>query len=587
MLQITDLPEEILVIIVRKLDFWSLCSMFNTCKCFRNLLSLHGVIVECNMSMNLVATVNTLKLGLFKSIANHLLELNMRGVSDLTRAKILPVFKKLKRLKVLDISYTNLIIADLMAIHSVCPSLKDVTVNFVFGQTAAVLLVEECLLQYQSLFSYFENIHLVGSLQNLLYSKLVFRFLKRAKLDTLKFSAVEVDNIHTTVLKPYNIIYEVPQFNHFAIFLMNWRATRTYEHLSKFPVISTLNLENYDYFIIHTSHGHAVSVYATSLFKKFFKEHFDIDSEQLLGSSNLVGNVALFIWNRTTTKFDDIFFQKLYIRIKPYFCFIYRADSAITCPHKYDWIYAEPQVPNEMINLNTEDNIEFGAKRRKTAMPSLVLDYDNVLKDKLDAQLSLVFKSSLVTAVSLQRNCNYLPKLSFLSLAGRNVNYHLDFFNTLFNCCHNLTTLSVECPVISSQGYCHTISRAVQASRSIKHLRVVDKEPDFKIVFENLSQCKTLESIYLVDLKSWDHSKIADPTLLIKGCSNLCSVFIEAPFAETAQTQQLQWFNKAKTTYRKPYVRVVINGMSSIKNRFKYDYDPYIDVFQLHPIKPI
>ncbi|PZC79093.1 hypothetical protein B5X24_HaOG216782 [Helicoverpa armigera] len=147
MIQITDLPEEILLIIVRRLDFWTLSQMYNTCKSFRNLLSLHGVIVECNMSKNLMATVNTLKLGLFKSIANHLLELNMQGVPDLTRSKVLPAFKKLKRLKILDISYTNLNISDLMAIHSVCPSLKDVTVNFVSG--------EEVVCSHKALFLFY------------------------------------------------------------------------------------------------------------------------------------------------------------------------------------------------------------------------------------------------------------------------------------------------------------------------------------------------------------------------------------------------------------------------------------------------
>nr|XP_021188809.2 uncharacterized protein LOC110375134 [Helicoverpa armigera] len=591
MMQITDLPEEILLIIVRRLDFWTLSQMYNTCKSFRNLLSLHGVIVECNMSKNLMATVNTLKIGLFKSIANHLLELNMQGVPDLTRSKVLPAFKKLKRLKILDISYTNLNISDLMAIHSVCPSLKDVTVNFVSGEGSTVLLAEECILQHQLLFAHFENIHLVGSLQNLLHSKLVFRFLKKAKLDTLKFSAVQVDNMHITVLKPYNVVYEVPQFNHFAIFLMNWRATRTYGYLSQFPIISMLNLENYDIFMINCTNGHAVSVYATSIFTKFFREKFYIDAENLSEGSQPVGNAALFIWNKKNTNFDDIFFQKLYVRIKPYFCFIYEDKSETSCPVQYDWIYTEPQPVDGLLPFLRGDHFGddpdvFEAKLRKTAMPSVKLNYDSVLKDKVEAQLSIVFKSSIVASVSLQRNCSYYTKLTFLSLvAGKAISYSMDFFDRLFLYCQNLTTLSMECPNVTRVYSLH-ISRAAQISPTLKHLRMVDKAVDFKNVFENLSNCKTLESINLVDLKSWDRPKIADPSLLIEKCDKLCSVIIEAPLAETAQTQLFQWCNKAKTKFRKPYLRVIINRMSN-NNRFKYDYDPFIDVFQLNPIKPV
>ncbi|KAJ8736307.1 hypothetical protein PYW08_006963 [Mythimna loreyi] len=216
---ITDLPEELIIIIARVLDFSSLCSMYNSCKLFRNILSLHGVISECHMSANLAATVNTLKLTFFKEISSHLLVLNMRGVHDLTKTKVLPAFRKLKRLKVLDISYTNLNIPDLMAIHSACPTVTDITIDYKFGHRC-VTVTEEALEHFQSLFVHFENVHFVGSLDNLLSSNLALNFLKESRLSKLQFTVVEVDNPHTTVVKKKYADCPIPHFSHFAAYIL-------------------------------------------------------------------------------------------------------------------------------------------------------------------------------------------------------------------------------------------------------------------------------------------------------------------------------------------------------------------------------
>lgn len=578
---ITDLPEEVIMMIVRRLDFSSQCSIYNACDIFRNILSLPGVILTCNLSLSTFATVNTLKLNFFSAISNHLQELDMRGVPDLTKTKVLPAFKKLKHLKVLDISYTNLNILDLVAIHCVCPTLKDITVDFKFGQTS-VLIAEDTLLKCQSLFEHFQKVHFVGALCNLLFSKVVLHILKKSKLDTLRFSVVELDTVSNAFTTHTNSNEcEIPHFSHFAAFwLTNWRSKRMFESINNFPVISMIPFENYEFCIIYTPDRHVPSVYASPIFKDFFSKNFNVNIQcQTAYENDRKGNLALMLWNRETTQFDDLFFKKLYDRVKQCFPFYYEALSDVSCPQNYDWIYTKPR-PIEVTNQSEE----VSERKRIASMLNVILDYDNLLKDKLKAQLTLVFLPNQIVSASLPSNGQYFSKITFLSLGGY-VKYNTDFFLHLFESCHNLVTLSVEIAAIAACRTSYDILHAMKVSRSLKNIRLIDKGMDFKQFFDLLSRCKTLENISLVDTKQWDFCPIGDPTLLVTSCANLYSVYIEAPYFVTAIPKQLQSFNKIKTTLNRHHLRVVLKEVSS--NTFIYGYDPFLDVFKLNSIKPM
>ncbi|KAF9421525.1 hypothetical protein HW555_002458 [Spodoptera exigua] len=319
MAHITDVPEEILFMIVKLLDLPDQQNLYNTSQYFRYLLS------NC-------------------------------GISQCT-------FKRLKRLKTLDISYTNLNIPDLLEIVKVCPSLKDVTVNFVFGRSPIIRIDEKTLTEYQDLFSHFENVHFVGSLTNLLLSRTVAYMLEKAKLDTIKLSAVEFDHMNTSLVERFTPCVG-PSFNHLALFLVDWRAKRTYDFLRNFPVIAALDLKDYEFFVISTVHIHDVS-----------------------------------------------------------------EPSQAICPPNYDWIFTEPTPC--LIDMGEPSSKE--GKRRKTLVPTVVLDFDH----------------------------NF----------------------------YNLATLSVECPNLASRGYYHAICRAIKTSKSLKNLRIVDKGMDFKTIFDSLILC--------------------------------------------------------------------------------------------------
>ncbi|XP_022821478.1 uncharacterized protein LOC111352967 [Spodoptera litura] len=581
MAHITNVPEEVMIMIVKMLDLSDQLNLFNTCHYFRHVLSNSG-ISKFSMFMNKMATVNILKTHYFKSISANLLELNMQAVPDLKLVKsVLPALKRLNRLKTLDISYTNLNIPDLQEIVKVCPSLKNIVINFVFGRSPIIRIDENMLKGYQELFNHFENIHFVGSLTNLLLSRTVIHMLEKAKLETLKLSAVEYDHMNTSLVERYTPSVAT-SFDHLALFLVDWRAKRTYDFLSNFPIVAALNWKDYEFCVISTMHVRDMNVCASPKLYPFFTTHFNVKVESVTDHTrNLVGNIALMMWKKETTQFDDIFFNRLYERVKPYFPFYYKETNQEICPPNYDWFFTEPTPC--LIDMGEPSSKE--SKRRKTLVPTVVLDYDHVLIQKTKTQISVAFKFETISAILLPTYADYFQKVTFFSISGGAVNYHSEFFSILFQNFYNLVTLSVECPNLTSRGYSHNICRYIKASTSLKNVRIVDKGIDFQKLFDALSECSTLENINLADLKQWDHTKVADPDNLVRSCTNLYSVFIEALFDQTSLKKQIQLFNKARSTRKRPHLKVMVNFEAN-PFPFKYNYDPFLDVFQLNPIKP-
>lgn len=582
MAHITDLPEEVIIMIARRTDFYSLRNMYNSCKLFRNILSMHGVVRQCQMTANLVATVNTLKSNFFKAISNHLVVLNMRGVHDLTKTKVLPTFKKLKHLKVLDISYTNLNIPDLMAIHSACPTLIDITIDYKFGP-GSVEVTENTMQQWQSLFEHFKNVHFVCSLDDLLSNILTFHILKKSKLNMLQFSVINENNPHTTLVTPTLSECQPPNCSHFAVYLMvNWKKGRFEETPDHFTLVSKMLYEKYEFCVIYTLkwRGRMLFFYATPLFKEFFSKQFNINIQSTQDyEAEDKGNIALLAWNKETTRFDDIFFQKLYTRLKQYIPFYCNTLTDVICPKTYDWIFLKPTLSDLPVNSDTPPP----EKKRLTSVYNVEFDYDNLLQDKDKVQLSIIYSPDFIISASLPPNGQYFRKITFLSLYGA-MKYNTDFFLNLFEQCINLVTLSVELPSITSGRYAYDILNGMKRSQSLKNLRLVDKGMDFKHYFNSFSKCKTLENIILIDPKQWDHSNIADPSLFIESCTKLYSFYIEAPFSETASTKQLQLFNQVKIKFKRHHLRVAINRLS--EKTSLYGYDPFVEVFKLNTIKP-
>lgn len=587
-MELLDLPEEILIMIVKKLDLLAVKNMYDTCLRLQSVVCMHGVVKKCHMSKNGAATVTMLMTPFFRDISSSVTDLSLCGVPDLFKTKVLSALRRLRQLNTLDITYTNLHLLDFIEIHEACPTIKNIHINFAFGQPGQVTIPHSVVRQCIAVLKQMEDVHFVGSISNLLYSKLVLHLLEKAKLNTLKLSVSELDGVCTVIAEPKHRaapvdIFDIPELNRFTIYIANWRSTSTYECITRFPVLSVVEYDKFEFFVIYMINPAAYAVYATPIFKDFFDDNFGVKVESVKDySRNLIGNVAIMLWNKKTTTFDEPFFQELYKHVKQYFPVYYNPKREMPSLKNKDWVYTVPADPNELVRPEIAYAYTYQIKRRRIALPAFTLKYDELFEPVEEAQLSFIFNTHITKSLALSNDSVYLRKLTFISLTGQ-VSYTNEFFKILFFTCEKLITLNIEAPLTSpcSKNICNSIGLA----KTLKNIRLLDKRIDFQTLFSSLSLCRTLENIHILDHRQWEHCDIPDPDALVQRCKKLYCVFVEAPLSEAAQTRLLKSFKKAKLKYDNHSIKVVVNQTSS-PNVFKYNYHPFIEVFQLNPIKP-
>ncbi|XP_032528522.2 uncharacterized protein LOC116778594 [Danaus plexippus] len=566
-----DLPEEIIIIIIKHLDMMSLNNLYTACDRVRDIISMYGIIKTCNMSLNIMATVQTLKLDFFKNISKQLQELNMSGIVDLSKNLLLPAMSRLKHLNVLNVSYTNINVLDIIDIYELCPTIKNISVNFVFGKSMQIRLLKKQLLQCQDVFKNFECVHFVGNLTNLIYSQLGPFILQKARLKTLKYSITECE------MTPYENeeCEDMINFDYFAVYLLYSRNSNVYYgFMQEMYLFNMLDFSKYEVIIIVRPNLQLFAVYASVIFTDFLNDNFHVRAETLTDFSiSLSGNVCVMLWNKSSTTFDDKFFTQLLNKLKQLFPCNFTTGK-MPLASKNDWYYT---TPKELTVPQQYELCDTGFKKKRLALSNLVLNYDEEFADKNELQLSLQFDGQMKSAVTLSVNSTYLRKLTYLSLNGT-VRYSTEFFNILFRCCENLVTLVVEAPSLCS--CLSSISRSLPLNRNIKNLRLVDRRIDFKTLFSSMSQCKTLENVNICDMSS-DTFDLSDPLTMFKKCENLYCLYVYGPVSTTNRTKKMQILKRAKLKCQKLHlnVNVFINTQMA--------YDPYIDVFNLNPIKPI
>ncbi|XP_075973299.1 uncharacterized protein LOC142974708 [Anticarsia gemmatalis] len=571
-MSLTDLPVEILIIIVKMLDTVSQRRLYDTCKTLRNLICTPGLIKYCNLSQNVMATISSFKLNFFKHISHDLRVLIICGVPDLFKTTCLPGLRKLKNLKVLDVSYTNLQFMDVIDIHEACPSIKDLTINY--GPASSnQYLQRDALLQAQTALGNFENIHFVGSPITLLYCNLPFSVLSKAHLHQLTYTVAQNTNWRYL----YETISEIcnPVFDQFTVYLLNFR------HTSKKPgdinifaesinVLSQFDLNNYEYVIITIKQFGPPKVIASSMFKDYFQDTFDVTVYEF--GLDLIGNVLYMLWKKET-KFDENFYVKLTTFLKQYFPHTLQEFPEREDILKNDWFYSVPRPHSSQIH----DLRQMSKKR--IAVPNYLLNYDETFKDKGKVELTIEFKYPGITVIALLERCTYLRKLTYLSLVGFG-RYNYNFFHVLFRSCIQLVTVNLQGLAISPCSL--AVSGSLTLSKSVKNIRIVDKGIDFVTLFNTFSKCPTLENIHVMDEAQFQNNGLVDPTTLVEKCSNLYCVYMQAKTTETNERNFRHLFKEAKKKYKRPYINVTFFQPES-KQWF---HDPFVDVFKLDAIRP-
>lgn len=584
---LTDLPQEILIMIVQRLDTKSIYNLFDTCTLLKNIISLTGVVKEYHMSMNTLASVTSLKTDFFKVIAPNLVELNLCGVPDVRKTYLMPAMKKMKNLQILDVSFTNLNLTDFLDIYGLCPTIINVSLNFMINKSGLSKMSDDSIVECQEMFKNFQHVHFVGSATNLLYSRLPFLLLQDANLDSLKYTIAESDRLHTIYVPEKAEASDMVKFKQFFLCFLDW--TTIYAFFGSFfmlPVLSMLDLNTIEAIIIIKQNFKQYCIYATPIFQNFFQENFDVAADKIYITEYkdaIIGNAAIMIWDKASNEFDDYFFVKLNKILKPFFpcdCQLYSQESV---PERYDWFFITPEPADRAENNCERPPLPTEFRRKRTAPSLNVLNYDQLFKNKRKVQLSLIFDEYLRNPIALPTNCDYLEKLTFLSMSGP-VRMKADFFTVLFKSCVNLVTLNIEAPSIYPCAA--PISRTIHLSPGLKNLRLLDKGIDFRSLFPSLAKCKTLENVHVQDVTIGEIGDIGEPSILIEECPNLYSLYIQAPLSESTRIRKTQILHNAKMSCNKHHLNLVLH-VKSDTHRIFYSYDPFLGIFNLHPIKHI
>lgn len=592
-----QLPEEILVLIVKKLDLQSQVNLYETCSCLRKILTQFGVVKECSVSPGPLASLNVFKIDFLKSVMAHLRVLNLCAVRGLTRSALLPALKKLRYLVTLDVSYTKIVIPDLVDINKLCPTVKDISISFLFGKhKMGVRVYPNVLAQCQGVFQQFENVEFIGVKGNLMQSLLPLYLLSKASLNNVKF----------TVIKSNHVVYQSEQcdtlfkFNHLQLLLLPWNQ------ISSIPqpwelyniLLPMLDMKDIEYIVLIMHEGLGVQhVYTSNQLKKFVEERHilkdmplysnePIDNLNRLDDIDISKNVIYMIWNKSTTIFDETFFSKLWRRIQ----FILPSHTATSCipemqpaPKDTDWYFIGVEY-NDSAPLDNENN-EPLSKKKRVGVTNHLLDFDDHLKEINKLKLNLYFLLS--PTVCLDSSSNYLRKLTYVSLMGR-VQFSKDFFKVLFECCEVLETLNVE---IVLMPIAKSVSNSIFLSSSLKNFRLAEKidGDNINILLRSLGGCKSIENVHIFNKSCTSYTVLNDFSFLVEKCKSLYSLYVRHVMSESIRNNIFKLLNNARTKLGKSYLNLEL--YSSPPGRiYVYlgdSYDPYIDVFKLNPIKRI
>ncbi|KAJ0171315.1 hypothetical protein K1T71_012865 [Dendrolimus kikuchii] len=525
------------------------------------------------MSCN-VATSKFLKTTFFKYISVNIQELDLSAIVDVDLKKFSAAVRNLRKLKTLNVSYTNIKFEDIagLNIHETCPSLKNVSINFNY----------ECILPANlsnstNFVQRLEDMHLIVTLNHLFYPKLLFMLFKKANLNTLKLTSSR--RSMTTPIEEHQIVNQIPVFNQLYVHLLNWRQLdKCIPSLIKMPILHMLDLNKYEFIIILSPSLTTQTVFTSNVFVVFFSKHFDLNVRCISDFNDVFGldteipsNAAIMIWRKDVNNFDDIFFRNLYRDIRQYFPYCPKSRDSVM-PNTYNWFVFTPTIPEN----NKEAEI-------KIKQQSFDLNYDTLFENKQEIQMSFDFNNLVGIPVTLNITSKYLSKITYLSLCGL-AKYTPNFFRTLFQCCTKLNTLNVETAFESSCWL--PLCQSLQLSSSLKNFRLVDSKINCQTFLLAFCSCKSIEKIYIKEnIEVTQHTDINSSTLLsllFLNCPNLYSLDFRTreSYARHVPTFIEIVSNSSVTIKRQPTTEQIWHPAI-------YNYDPDIDVFNLNPITQI
>lgn len=584
-----DLPEDVLILILRELDFRSQYQLSQTCSYFERIMCYRGLVTRCDLSRSTMATAQSFKHHLFLQVAPSLQELILCGIPDLHKKNLLPVIGKLKHLKTIDVSYTNITIPDMVEAHRLCPTIKNMSLNFIF--TRAAFIPEQMLLQAIRMLAKLENLSFVGSPENLVFSHLPLYLLSEAKnLKNVKLTAIDCDHSRYR-LRDYR---KVIHCQNLSIYLFDWfekDGNTSYNYFVYDFMHVFKDLDDFEFIMIKRDASlKYCQFYASHIFRSFIEEHFAVGNRakrnlhtclEEFTLQRLRRNAMMMFFDKSRTTFDEAFFAKILVQIKEYF------PQSTECPLNHLKDITTENVSCHITVTPPRQQAPGAAggaaqpgpepKRLRTGPPAYELKFDGIVKDKQSVKLNIQFMN-ILNPITMSPANQFLSKTTFLALAG-DANYSDNFFKVLLQGATVLTTLSIDTPTVNE--YSERVAKALKFCKSLRNFKYVEKGIHYKAMMKGLSECAWLENIHLsnscfLDLDARAH-ELADVALLVQKCYKLYSIYIQSNMLETTKKALMKKLNKAKQKYRKPYLNIDID-MTQAFNR----YGPFSDDFNLN-----
>lgn len=580
-MSLETLPDEILIIIFKQLDLRSLQSVYLSCARFRSLTSKYGYVKSCDLTLSVMAKAEKLKSPFFRDISKNIQQLNLSGLRNLNKTALLPAIKKLEVLNELDVTYTNITLTNFIDIFKACPSIKDISINFHFGKQEQ-LTEESSFHPYQEVFENMLNVHFVCNVDILMCSPLPGLVLQKAKLKKLQYTVIDCDddefhsfnnlvaddgvpiNFDQFVSKMSCTKFQLTATRMSHPFPLQYGSYKIYKYMTQMHPFGSIDFDKYEVLVLTTKHSSKSPncCYATSTFESFLKNcsllhpTTKINFKLIVDKSyynhiQLFGNVCVMLWNKSNTNFDDKFFSDLWCSLKPFFPCYFDSKSNTPIAYNYDLFVTLPYDTDEEKEQDLKDMED--SKRKRIAMPCSILNFDNVFKEQKTVKLSILFEISIIKAVSLSASSDYLKKLTFLSLSGQ-VRYGANFYDILFRCCDNLTTLSVKA---NSLWPCSSaIARALPSSQSLKNILVIDRDIRFSLMFSSMSKCKTLENVHIFDTS--EAVTFSNPSIVLENCLNMYCMCLNICSSLSAKKKYMDLL-KSIPNEKKTFVQLLSN----------------------------
>lgn len=552
-----NLPVELGVIIFNYLDTATKINVYNSCGEIRDYFAsgfchLENVV----LSKSTLATVKTLNDSLFINLGEHIRDLNLSGVQDLTVENLQPHINRFVNLKFLDITFTNIYLSD---IAKVCPqNLKHIAINFFkcFSNYSNESVNITCRQVFHE--RRFEAVHFVVFEFNVSASPLLF--LKGIPpIKNLKLTVSDNYKDFVDLSRHQNCSTSQIDVNFDKLTFVFRDCAVTHKMSRQLDGVSRLDFSQLEYIFI--MYLEKIVIYVSPVFSNIFTVNCnDLKveiSSYLPQNFMLDGNIIFKAWNKLTTTFDDNFFSKLLLEFKDYF-------PTYVCMHSKTKI----KIMNSPSNWYCIDNCDRFEKKLED-LPENVTLTDFCRRD------GVVMRCRL--PISISKDSKSLSHLTFLRV--NNIPLRKDFFTHLFNGCPKLATLDLY---VEKHGMIRAYTQSLDKSfhlAKLKNFMLTSEDIEYEIIFDILSRCLTLENVHICEYErtSNDDVTVNNIIMFIENCVKLYSLFIEADMSGEGLTMMMAPLRITAQQLGRDYLCIDVCESYC-------GWNPFVDVFNPSPL---